>query len=75
MASSLWKNGVIISEYALVLRRINDLSKGKVWKVVNLALKREAKKVTRVEKKFHTIHNLQEDEECIYVDCRRTNHV
>jgi hypothetical protein len=48
--SSLWKNGVGISESALVSRRIGDLSKGKVCKVVNLALKREeAEEVAHVE--------------------------
>jgi hypothetical protein len=46
----VWRNdGVGISECALVPRNIGDLNKGKVCKVVNLALKRETKKVTHVE--------------------------
>jgi hypothetical protein len=56
-------------------RRISDLSKGKVYKVVNLALKREEKKVTHVERTFCTIHSLQEGNACIYMGCTRKNHV
>jgi hypothetical protein len=58
-----------------VPRRIGDLSKEKVCKVANLALKREAKKVARGEQIFQTIRGLQEDEARIYVGCRRTNHI
>ena len=54
----MWKNGVGISESALVSRSIGDLNKGKVYKVVNLALKREAKKFTHVENCVYTIHGL-----------------
>jgi hypothetical protein len=73
--SSLRKNGVGISEYALVSRKIGDLSKGKVYKVVNLALKRKVKKFTRVEKIFRAICGLPEVKEHTYVGCRRRNNI
>jgi hypothetical protein len=39
--------------------------------VVNLAQEREAKKVAHVERIFHTIHGLQEDEACIYMGLQK----
>jgi hypothetical protein len=54
-------------------RRIGDLSEGKVYKVANLALKREVKKVAHVKKIFRTIHSLKENKACIYTWCRSTN--
>ena len=73
ITSSLWKNGVGINDSTLVSRRIGDLSKGKFYKVVNLALKREDNKVTRVEQSFHKIHGSYKDEAHIYIDYIRTN--